>query len=99
MIEVKNVTKKYGDFYAVKDVSFTVNDGEIVGFLGRNGAGKTTTMNIITGYIDATCGDVFINGIDAILEPGKIRKDIGYMPEGTPLYLDLTAKEFINYIA
>lgn len=99
MIEVKNVTKKYGDFYAVKDVSFTVNDGEIVGFLGRNGAGKTTTMNIITGYIDATCGDVFINGIDAILEPGKIKKDIGYMPEGTPLYLDLTAKEFINYMA
>lgn len=99
MIEVKNVTKRYGDFYAVKDINFTVNDGEIVGFLGRNGAGKTTTMNMITGFIEPTSGDIIVNGNDIAIDPKKVKKDIGYMPEGTPLYLDLTAKEFITYMA
>ena len=99
MIEVKNVTKKYGDFYAVKDINFTVNDGEIVGFLGRNGAGKTTTMNMITGFIEATSGDIIVNGADIAIDPKKVKRDIGYMPEGTPLYMDLTAKEFITYMA
>ena len=99
MIEVKNVTKRYGDFYAVKDINFTVNDGEIVGFLGRNGAGKTTTMNMITGFIEPTSGDIIVNGNDIAIDPKKVKKDIGYMPEGTPLYMDLTAKEFITYMA
>ena len=88
MIEVKNVTKRYGDFYAVKDINFTVNDGEIVGFLGRNGAGKTTTMNMITGFIEPTSGDIIVNGNDIAIDPKKVKKDIGYMPEGTPLYMD-----------
>ena len=99
MIEVKNVTKKYGDFYAVKDISFTVNDGEIVGFLGRNGAGKTTTMNMITGSIMPTEGEILINGIDVNIKSKEAKKNLGYMPEGTPLYADLTVKEFLNYIA
>ena len=99
MIELKNVSKKYGDFYAVKDISFTVNEGEIVGFLGRNGAGKTTTMNMITGFIEPTSGDIIINGNDIALNSKKAKKDIGYMPEGTPLYAELTVREFIKYMA
>lgn len=99
MIEVKNVTKKYGNFTAVKDVSFTVNDGEIVGFLGPNGAGKSTTMNMITGYIEPTEGTVIINGYDILKKPLKAKKQIGYMPEGVPLYYDLTVKEFVTYMA
>jgi ABC-2 type transport system ATP-binding protein len=99
VIEVKNVTKKYGNFTAVKDVSFTVNDGEIVGFLGPNGAGKSTTMNMITGYIEPTEGTVIINGYDILKKPLKAKKQIGYMPEGVPLYYDLTVKEFVTYMA
>ena len=99
MIEVKNVTKKYGNFTAVKDVSFTVNDGEIVGFLGPNGAGKSTTMNMITGYIEPTEGTVVVNGYDILKKPMKAKKQIGYMPEGVPLYYELTVKEFVTYMA
>ena len=99
MIEVKNVTKKYGGFTAVKDVSFTVNEGEIVGFLGPNGAGKSTTMNIITGYIEPTEGTVIVNGYDVLKRPAKAKKQIGYMPEGVPLYQELTVREFVTYMA
>ena len=99
MIEVKNVTKKYGNFYAVRNINFEVKDGEIVGFLGRNGAGKSTTMNIITGFIEATEGDVIVNGYDINIKPNKAKAQIGYMPEGTPLYSELTVKEFISYMA
>lgn len=99
MIEVKNLTKKYGKFYAIRDVSFEVKDGEIVGFLGRNGAGKTTTMNIITGYIEATSGDVIVDGFSINKKPKSVKKLIGYMPEGTPLYGELTVTQFINYMA
>lgn len=99
MIEVKNVSKKYGDFYAVKDISFTIMDGEIVGFLGRNGAGKTTTMNMITGFIEATDGEILVGGQDVDLKPQKVKAMIGYMPESTPLYTDLTVKEFVTYMA
>lgn len=99
MIEVKNVTKKYGNFTAVKNVSFTVNDGEVVGFLGPNGAGKSTTMNMITGYIEPTEGTVIINGYDILKKPAKAKKQIGYMPEGVPLYYDLTVREFVTYLA
>lgn len=99
MIEVKNVSKKYGDFYAVRNVNFNVQDGEIVGFLGRNGAGKTTTMNMITGFIEASRGQIIVNGIDVDSKPKKVKKMIGYMPEGTPLYSDLTVKEFVSYMA
>lgn len=99
MIEVKNVTKKYGSLVAVKDISFTVKDGEILGLLGPNGAGKSTTMNTITGYIEQTEGDIKINGYDTIKKSKKAKAQIGYMPEGVPLYEDLTIKEFVTYIA
>lgn len=99
MIEVKNVTKQYGNFYAVRNINFEIKDGEIVGFLGRNGAGKSTTMNMITGFIEPTEGDIIVNGQNIYLNPKKVKSQIGYMPEGTPLYSDLTVKEFINYMA
>jgi ABC-2 type transport system ATP-binding protein len=99
VIEVKNVTKKYGSFVAVDDISFTINDGEVVGFLGPNGAGKSTTMNIITGFIEQTEGNVVINGFDTVKKAKKAKKEIGYMPEGVPLYTDLTVKEFVTYMA
>lgn len=99
MIEVKNVTKKYGNFYAVRNINFEVQDGEIVGFLGRNGAGKTTTMNMITGFIEPTEGDIFVDGYSIDRSPKKVKEKIGYMPEGTPLYSDLTVKEFVTYMA
>lgn len=99
MIEVKNVTKKYGSFVAVDDISFTINDGEVVGFLGPNGAGKSTTMNMITGYIEQTEGSIIVDGFDTLKKSKKAKKEIGYMPEGVPLYTDLTVKEFVTYMA
>ena len=99
MIEVKNVTKKYGSFVAVDDISFTINDGEVVGFLGPNGAGKSTTMNMITGYIEQTEGNIIVDGFDTLKKSKKAKKEIGYMPEGVPLYVDLTVKEFVTYMA
>ncbi len=99
MIEVKNVTKKYGKAVAVDDISFTINEGEIIGLLGPNGAGKSTTMNMITGFIEPTKGEIIIDGNDLSRKPKKAKKEIGYMPEGVPLYMDLTVKEFVTYMA
>ena len=99
MIEVKNITKKYGSFTAVDNISFKINDGEIIGLLGQNGAGKSTTMNMITGYIEPTEGEILINGNDISKKPQKAKLQIGYMPEGVPLYSDLTVKEFVTYMA
>lgn len=99
MIEVKNVTKKYPNIKAVDNINFTIKDGEVVGFLGPNGAGKTTTMNMITGFIEPTEGQIIINGFDIVKKSKKAKKQIGYMPEGVPLYTELTAKEFVNYMA
>ena len=99
MIEVKNVTKKYGKVVAVDDISFTINEGEIIGLLGPNGAGKSTTMNMLTGYIEQTEGQIIIDGYDMLRKPKKAKREIGYMPEGVPLYTDLTVKEFVNYMA
>ena len=99
MIEVKNVTKRYGKFTAVDNISFDVKDGEIVGFLGPNGAGKSTTMNMITGFIEPNEGNIMINGYDIAKKPKKAKKQIGYMPENIPLYQELTVKEFVNYMA
>ena len=99
MIEVKNVTKKYGKAVAVEDISFSINDGEIIGLLGPNGAGKSTTMNILTGYIEQTSGEVTIEGYNTLKKPKKAKRQIGYMPEGVPLYTDLTVKEFVTYMA
>lgn len=99
MITVKNVTKKYGKFKAVDNISFEINDGEIIGLLGPNGAGKSTTMNILTGFIEPTEGEVIINGYNISKKPKKAKKCIGYMPEGVPLYKDMTVKEFVTYMA
>lgn len=99
MIEVKNVTKKYGNKIAVDNISFEVKDGEVVGFLGPNGAGKSTTMNMITGFIESTDGTIMINGNDISKKAKKAKKQIGYMPENVPLYYELTVKEFITYMA
>ena len=99
MIEVKNVTKKYGNFYAVRNINFEVKEGEIVGFLGRNGAGKSTTMNMITGFVEPTDGEIIVGGYNIERNPNKVKAQIGYMPEGTPLYTDLTVREFISYMA
>ena len=99
LIEIKHLTKKYGNFVAVDDISFTVKDHEVVGFLGPNGAGKSTTMNMITGFIEPSKGRVIVNGYDISRNPIKAKRQIGYMPEGTPLYKDLTVKEFVSYMA
>ncbi len=99
MIQVKNVTKKYGKALAVDNISFTINEGEIVGLLGPNGAGKSTTMNMITGFIEPTQGEIIVNGYDILKKPQKAKGEIGYMPEGVPLYTDLTVKEFVTYMA
>ncbi len=99
VIEVKNVTKKYGKAVAVDDISFTIKEGEIIGLLGPNGAGKSTTMNMITGFIEQTSGEIIVDGYDMLKKPKKAKKEIGYMPEGVPLYTDLTVREFVTYLA
>lgn len=98
MIEVSKLTKIYGDNYAVKDVSFKIEEGEIVGFLGPNGAGKSTTMNIITGYLAATSGNVKIDNIDLSGNVMEIKKKIGYLPEQPPLYPDMTVKAYLDFV-
>ena len=99
MIEISNLVKFYGDKRAVNGISFTVNQGEILGFLGPNGAGKSTTMNIITGYLSATSGKVTINGYDILEEPELAKKNIGYLPEIPPLFMDMTVSEYLEYVA
>ena len=97
MIELKNLVKKYGDHTAVDHLSFTVEKGQIYGFLGPNGAGKSTTMNIMTGYLGATDGEVLINGHDILKEPEAAKKSIGYLPELPPLYMDMTVMEYLKF--
>lgn len=99
MITIENLTKYYGKNRAVNDISFTINDNEILGFLGPNGAGKSTTMNMITGYLPMTTGKVTINGIDISKEPVKAKKDIGYLPEIPPLYPEMKVKEYLRFCA
>ena len=98
LIEVQNLTRKYGDHTAVKSISFTIEDGRIYGFLGPNGAGKSTTMNIITGCLAATSGTVRVNGFDIFEDPIKAKKCIGYLPEIPPLYPDMTPVEFLKFV-
>ncbi len=99
MIEVKNLVKRYGDRDVVDHLSFTVEKGQIVGFLGPNGAGKSTTMNIITGYISPSEGDVTVNGYDIYDEPEKVKASIGYLPEQPPLYPDMKVGEYLNFVS
>ncbi len=98
MIEVIELSKHYGDKKAVNNISFKAEDGEVLGFLGPNGAGKSTTMNILTGYISCTSGKALIDGVDILEEPVKAKKNIGYLPEIPPLYLDMTVKEYLYFI-
>lgn len=98
MIEVKKLTKRYGMNKAVDNISFTVNDGEILGFLGPNGAGKTTTMNMLTGYLSATAGLAKVNGHEILDDPIAAKQNIGYLPEQPPLYLDMTVKAYLDFV-
>ncbi|MBQ5954623.1 MAG: ABC transporter ATP-binding protein [Firmicutes bacterium] len=99
MIEVKNLVKQYGTHLALDDLSFSVEDNEIFGFLGPNGAGKSTTMNIITGYLAPTSGTVTIDGHDIIEDPIGAKKLIGYLPELPPLYMEMTPREYLKFVA
>lgn len=98
MIEVKNLTKVYGQHRAVDNISFTVNDGEILGFLGPNGAGKTTTMNMMTGFISSTSGTVTINGHDILDDPVEAKKQLGYLPDVPPVYGDMRVNEYLEFV-
>jgi ABC-2 type transport system ATP-binding protein len=98
MIEVRNLTKRYGDLVAVDDVSFTAQKGEILGFLGPNGAGKTTTMRIITGFLPATSGTVKVAGFDIFDDSYEVRKRIGYLPESPPLYNDMSVTAYLDFV-
>lgn len=99
MIEVKNLVKKYGSHLAVDHLNFTVDTGQIYGFLGPNGAGKSTTMNIMTGYLGATEGEVLINGHNILEEPEAAKKCIGYLPEMPPIYTDMKVNEYLRFVA
>ena len=99
MIEINHLVKKYGSHVAIDDLSLTVEPGKIYGFLGPNGAGKSTTMNIITGYLAATSGEVKINGFDVLKQPEEAKKCVGYLPELPPLYMDMTVKEYLDFVA
>ncbi len=98
LVEVDHVTKRYGDKLAVDDLSFTIDQGEVVGFLGPNGAGKSTTMNMITGYLSATEGKITIAGYDILDDPIEAKKHIGYLPELPPLYVDMTVHEYLDFL-
>ncbi len=98
MIEVRDLTKRYGDLLAIDRVSFTAQKGEIVGFLGPNGAGKTTTMRIITGFLPPTSGTVTVEGFDILENAHEVRKRIGYLPENPPLYLDMTVTSYLEFV-
>ncbi|MBQ1516598.1 MAG: ATP-binding cassette domain-containing protein [Clostridia bacterium] len=98
MIEVKNITKCYGDKVAVDNVSFTAPSGEILGFLGPNGAGKSTTMNIITGYLSSSSGTVTIDGCEILEDPKEAKSKIGYLPEIPPLYMDMTVQKYLEFM-
>ena len=98
MIEVKNLVKRYGNHLALDNVSFTIQKGEVVGFLGPNGAGKSTTMNIITGYLSSTEGDVLVDGVSVLEQPEKAKQKIGYLPELPPLYPDFTVREHLKFV-
>lgn len=99
MIEINHLTKKYGNHVAVDDLNLTIEPGKIYGFLGPNGAGKSTTMNILTGYLAATGGEVKINGFDILAQPEEAKKCIGYLPELPPVYMEMTVSEYMNFVA
>ena len=99
MIQVRNLTKKYGPNTVVKGLTFTIEKGRIYGFLGPNGAGKTTTLNMLTGCLAPTEGEIIINGHDIYEEPEEAKRSIGYLPEQPPLYMDMTPYEYLCFVA
>lgn len=98
-ITVKNLTRMYGEQRAVDNISFSINEGEIVGFLGPNGAGKSTTMKMITGYLEPTGGEITVNGVDVKNQPLEAKKKIGYLPESNALYYEMYVREYLDFIA
>ena len=99
MLEVKNLKKSFGDFQAVKGVSFSVKEGEVLGFLGPNGAGKSTTMRMITGFLPPTGGTAVINGHDIVSDPLAAKADLGYLPESAPSYRAMTVRDYLAFVA
>ena len=99
MLEVKNLKKCFGDFQAVKGVSFSVKEGEVLGFLGPNGAGKSTTMRMITGFLPPTSGTAVLNGHDVLLDPIAAKRDLGYLPESAPSYRAMTVRDYLKFVA
>ena len=99
MIEVENLTKWYGNTLALEGATFTVEEGQVVGFLGPNGAGKSTTLRILTGFLPATSGEARVNGHDVLLESLAVRSSIGYMPENVPLYPEMRVEEYLTFRA
>jgi ABC-2 type transport system ATP-binding protein len=99
MIEARGITKRYGPFTAVRDVSFMAERGTVLGFIGPNGAGKTTTMRILTGYLPATAGDAVVAGFDVFQQPMEVKKRVGYLPEAPPLYPELTVGNYLSFVA
>ena len=98
MIKAQNLVKRYGNNYALNDVSFEIGEGEIVGLLGPNGAGKSTAMNILTGYLSATSGSAFVNGVNMVEDPIEAKKNIGFLPEQPPLYPEMTVMEYLSFV-
>ena len=98
MVKAENLVKRYGSNYALNDVSFEIGEGEIVGLLGPNGAGKSTTMNILTGYLSATSGAAYVNGVNILEDPIEAKKHIGFLPEQPPIYPDMTVMEYLNFV-
>jgi ABC-2 type transport system ATP-binding protein len=99
MIEIKNLSKAFGDLKAVDDISFSVQRGEVLGFLGPNGAGKSTTMKMLTGFLDPSAGTATVCGHEVSAQPIEVKRKIGYLPEGAPLYADMTPQSFLEFIA
>ena len=99
MLEVKNITKSFGDFQAVKGISFSVKEGEVLGFLGPNGAGKSTTMRMITGFLPPTSGTAIVNGHDITIDPVAAKRDLGYLPEAAPSYRAMSVVDYLRFIA
>lgn len=99
LVTIENLTKKFGGFTAVDNISFNVAQGEVLGFLGPNGAGKTTTMRMITGFLAPTEGAIKVVGNDVVEEPVAVKQSIGYLPEGGPLYVDMTPRDFLHFVA
>ena len=97
-IQVEDLSKSYGSFEAVKDISFSISSGEVVGFLGPNGAGKSTTLKMLTGYLAPTNGTAKVQGTDVLENPIGVQRHLGYLPENAPLYPDMTVKEYLEYI-